>query len=54
MKDRAVAAWDSFIERFKKIPKTYQLEILDEYEAASREKRDLDVEKMLRESGDDV
>lgn len=48
MKDRADEAWDSFIERFQKIPKTYQLKILDEYEAACREKRDLDVEKMWK------
>ena len=46
--NRTVAAWGPFLYRFKKIPEDYQMLILEEYEAARREKRPLDVEKMWK------
>jgi len=46
--NRAVAAWGPFLYRFKKIPEDFQMVILDEYEAARREKRPLNVEKMWK------
>ena len=44
----ATGSWRSFVKRFKKIPKTFQMAILDEYEEARKEKRPLDVDKMWK------
>lgn len=46
--DPALAYWAPFLDRFKKIPVEYQQMILDEYEEAEKQCRDLDPEKMWK------
>lgn len=44
--DPAVEYWIPFVRRMKNIPMEYQLVIIDEYEKAENQVRDMDIEKM--------
>jgi len=44
--DSAVDYWIPFVKRMKNIPMEYQLAIIDEYEKAENQVRDMDIEKM--------
>jgi len=44
--DSAVEYWIPFMKRFDKIPKGFQSAIIDEYEKAETQGRELNVEKM--------
>ena len=44
--DSAVEYWIPFVKRMKNIPMEYQLAIIDEYEKAENQVRDMDIEKM--------
>jgi len=44
--DSAVDYWIPFVKRMKNIPMEYQLVIIDEYEKAENQVRDMDIEKM--------
>ena len=47
MKDgSAVEYWIPFVRRMRNIPMEYQLAIIDEYEKAENQVRDMDIEKM--------
>ncbi len=44
--DSAVEYWIPFVKRMKNIPMEYQLAIIDEYEKAENQVRDMDIEKI--------